>query len=83
LSAETFVEGYLNELASSDLRQIIPYIGNFRVLEKWRKIAGKPAPAFSDELRALLADSPSTGAKKGSNANYKDLTYSTEHSLRN
>ena len=59
LSAVTFVEGYLNELASPDLRQIIPYMGNFRVLEKWRKIAGKPAPAFSNELRALLAESPS------------------------
>lgn len=34
LSAETFVEGYLNDLASPDLRQIIPYMGNFQVLEK-------------------------------------------------
>lgn len=59
LSAESFVQGCLNELALAKLGQIIPYIGNFGVLEKWRKVTKKPAPAFSDELRALLAESPS------------------------
>ena len=59
LSAETFVQGCLNELALAKLSQIIPYMGNFQVLEKWRKVTKKLAPAFSDELRALLAESPS------------------------
>ena len=57
-SAETFVEGNLSEFGSLKLKQLLPYLGDFRVLEKWRKIADAPLQAVNEELRELLANDP-------------------------